>query len=105
MSHEDFAAIYTSPDRLLGTTKLIREVLPTEAQAMSKEWKFTGFWVMESAQQVQEPGAFGGPEVLQRSGGQSCVSLRGQRLWLSAAQPPEWVVERRALRGKLAFLE
>eukprot|EP00421_Protoceratium_reticulatum_P037720 CAMPEP_0168487162 /NCGR_PEP_ID=MMETSP0228-20121227/67493_1 /TAXON_ID=133427 /ORGANISM="Protoceratium reticulatum, Strain CCCM 535 (=CCMP 1889)" /LENGTH=1180 /DNA_ID=CAMNT_0008503769 /DNA_START=55 /DNA_END=3598 /DNA_ORIENTATION=- len=66
MSKEEFAHLYNSKDRLLGTTKLIIYALPHEDQVVARDWKFTGFWIYDQEKQKDETDAFGGPELLEK---------------------------------------
>jgi len=65
MTPRAFNALYTSPDRLLGTTSLLKEVmLATQDKNAEKGGVFTGFWIFAEDRQLADPAAFGGPELL-----------------------------------------
>jgi len=82
MRPKDFRELYTSPDRILGTTRLLKSVMPfkVKEENLADNWNFTGFWILDQEMQMEDPEGFGGPQLL--------MQLRN---FLAAGQPPVYL--------------
>mmetsp|Transcript_31866 Transcript_31866/g.74493 ORF Transcript_31866/g.74493 Transcript_31866/m.74493 type:complete len:634 (+) Transcript_31866:97-1998(+) len=66
MTEEEFNSLYTSPERLLGTSSVLMEILSGEELALAKTWDFTGFWIYGESRQLKASDAFGGSGTQQK---------------------------------------